>query len=217
MDDQGLPLADQGRIRDQQIAPLVRHNWALRMRLAAMQATTLEGFRAKARIIQEFSNCAPGYAELDDDDAMGWSLANDLLGVASVWRADDDGEAEPAAPLPAPVQPVPIVNPDAELIRLCDRLVANRAEEKAICDADEWAPDRGPYKARYDALGEEMDRVTDQLYATADPVTAAGVRAAARAALCVAPKDSDGDITCDGLAEWLAFAVVQHVGGEAAA
>jgi hypothetical protein len=27
-------------------------------------------------------------AKSRDDDAMAWSLANDLLGVASVWRSE---------------------------------------------------------------------------------------------------------------------------------
>jgi len=44
--------------------------------------------------MQEFSNCAPGYADPEQDDAMAWSLANDLLGVPSVWRSDDHEEPE---------------------------------------------------------------------------------------------------------------------------
>jgi hypothetical protein len=75
-----------------EIYPLTDANWQLRMELAMMRATTLEGFRAKARIVQEYNNCAPGFAESHQDDAMAWSLANDLLGVASVWRPEDDGE-----------------------------------------------------------------------------------------------------------------------------
>jgi hypothetical protein len=58
--------------------------------LVAMAATTMAGFCAKARIVQEFNNCAPGFADLDHPDAMAWSLANDLLGVASIWRTDEE-------------------------------------------------------------------------------------------------------------------------------
>jgi hypothetical protein len=59
----------------------------LRSELAELPATTMAGFRAKARIVQHFNNCAPGYAASDMDDAMAWSLANDLLGVVSGHRS----------------------------------------------------------------------------------------------------------------------------------
>jgi hypothetical protein len=42
-------------------------------------------------VIQTISNCAPGYADPWQDDAMGWSLANDLLGVASVESVQNLG------------------------------------------------------------------------------------------------------------------------------
>ena len=100
---------------------------------------------------------------------------------------------------------------DAELIRLCERLVAIRADWVAICAADEWAPDHGPYKPRYDALGEESDRIEATLYDLAAPVTLAGARAVATAAVSVAPKDADGSITCDYLSEWLNITVVEFV------
>ena len=60
--------------------------------LTLLPATTLAGMRAKARFVQEFNNCSPGYARPWQDDAMARSLANDLLGQASVWRSDDDDE-----------------------------------------------------------------------------------------------------------------------------
>ena len=89
---EALPHAEGWRFTEKNIRPLVREGWALRIRLAQMRATTLEGFRAKARIVQEYSNCAPSYADPDADDAMAWSLANDLLGVASVWRGEGEGD-----------------------------------------------------------------------------------------------------------------------------
>jgi hypothetical protein len=145
---------------------------------------------------------------------MAWSLANDLLGVASVWRPDDVVVAELGAPLPAIVQAVETVSPDVELIRLCDRLVANRAELSRLCDADHWAPDHGPHKPRHDALQEEGDRIEAELYDLADPVTLAGAHAVARAAVSVAPKDADGSITCEYLSEWLNITVVEYMARE---
>ncbi len=79
---------------EQEILPLVAVNSQLRMELAVMRATTMEGFRAKARIGQEYNNCAPGFAATFEDAAMAWSLANDLLGVASVWRPEDEDDGE---------------------------------------------------------------------------------------------------------------------------
>ena len=93
MDVRGLPWSESGRIMREQIHPLVDRIHDMEERLATMRATTLDGFRAKARIVQTFSNCSPGFADPWQDDAMWWSLANDLLGVPSVWRPDDDGEA----------------------------------------------------------------------------------------------------------------------------
>jgi len=121
-----------------------------------------------------------------------------------------------AVTLPRAVQAAG-AGPDAELIRLCNRLVAIRAEERAITDADEWAPDHGPYKPRYDALGEEWDAIDARMYDVAEPVTLAGVRAVARAALSQAPRDADGSINAPQLAEWLAFTVVEYVAREGVA
>lgn len=93
-----LPLNTpaERRLKDQrwtkEMRPLVDESWNLRSRLAELPATTMAGFRAKAAIVQQYNNCSPGYAHSCQDDALAWSLANDLLGVASVWRADD-GEA----------------------------------------------------------------------------------------------------------------------------
>ncbi len=54
--------------------------------------TALAGFRAKARVVREFGNCADGSATGEEDDAMAWSLANDLLGIPSVLNGEGDPE-----------------------------------------------------------------------------------------------------------------------------
>ncbi len=58
-----------------------------------MRATTMAGFLAKARIVQRFNDCDFGCADPSSDDAMAWSLANDMLGIPSIWREDDDADA----------------------------------------------------------------------------------------------------------------------------
>lgn len=89
-----LPYPEAWRFHEQKVRPLMADSWAMRMRMARMQATTPDGFRAKARVLQDYRNCSLGYAELDLYDALGWSLANDLLGAPSVWKADREGEDE---------------------------------------------------------------------------------------------------------------------------
>ena len=81
------------RFFNERIRPLVRHSHELRAALVPMRATTMAGFRAKARVVQEYCNCEAGYTMGDEDDAMAWSLANDILGVPTVM-ADDDAEVE---------------------------------------------------------------------------------------------------------------------------
>ena len=87
------PGKAKDRFRQDRIWPLVDRHWELISELAMTPATTMAGFRAKARVVQEFNNCSPGYAEPCHDDAMAWSLANDLLGVPSEWAEEAD-EAE---------------------------------------------------------------------------------------------------------------------------
>lgn len=83
---------ESDRIMQTQVRPLARHGQNLRAELAMTPATTMDGFRAKARIVQHFCNCSPRHADPYADDAMAWSLANDLLGEASLWKRDG-GEA----------------------------------------------------------------------------------------------------------------------------
>jgi hypothetical protein len=73
------------------IHPLTGREWALRREMALTPGTTLAGFRAKARVVERFLDCWPGDSAGTEDEALAWSLANDLLGRPSVWR--DDAEA----------------------------------------------------------------------------------------------------------------------------
>lgn len=72
------------------VEPRVRRGWELRAQLASMRATSLTGFRAKARIVAEFSSCDSSH----EDEAVAWSLANDLLGVPTVFTTGFQEEAE---------------------------------------------------------------------------------------------------------------------------
>lgn len=80
------------RFNAEHIRPLSARHHVLMEQFVQLRATTMDGFRAKARVLQAFNNCSAGYAEPDDPDALGWSLANDLLGEPSVWTNEDDAD-----------------------------------------------------------------------------------------------------------------------------
>lgn len=80
----------QAKFGDSRIRPIVRHGWELRAELVTTPATTLAGFRAKARIVRLYNGCTDGYATGYEDDAVAWSLANDLLGLPTVMKPDDE-------------------------------------------------------------------------------------------------------------------------------
>jgi hypothetical protein len=84
-----LPVRERQGFSEKHIRPLTNRLLDLRDELALTPAVTMAGYRAKARVLQIYTNCAPGYAEPWQDDGLAWSLANDLLGVPSVWREDD--------------------------------------------------------------------------------------------------------------------------------
>jgi hypothetical protein len=77
--------------RRARIRELVRDSWDMRAALAALQATTPAGRRAKARVVREFTNAWNGCSAYTDE-ALAWSLAGDLLGLPSVFKEGDDGE-----------------------------------------------------------------------------------------------------------------------------
>jgi hypothetical protein len=82
------------RWHETHIRPRTNRYLALLETLAAKPAVSAAGFRAKARIWLLHGNCAPGYAVPSDCEALAWSLANDVLGIESVWREEEDDEEE---------------------------------------------------------------------------------------------------------------------------
>ncbi len=116
-----------------QIEPLVREGWDLRARLAGMQASTLAGWQAKARVVREINNCSDGYTSGYDDEALAWSLANDVLGLPSVLKTEDaEDEGEASVPASVAVR----TNPDAELIAMCKEYVALDVRFCELADQD---------------------------------------------------------------------------------
>ena len=106
---------------------------------------------------------------------------------------------------------------DAELIHLCERLVAMHEEELAIHEANNRAEDIEPHKTRIGELATEWFRIEARIYELPDPVTPAGIAAVARAAAVEWPRRSNGELDAGGgLAEWLACILIEHHAGTAA-
>lgn len=135
-----------------------------------------------------------------------------LAGATAALAA---GAAIATGALAAPVASPEGAGDDAELIALCDRLVANQREERQICIADEWAPDRGPLHAKYKALWAEYKQLRDRIYAAKEPVSLAGIQAVSRAGLVAAQRDHEGNLVPDSLCEWLLLSLALfHAGPE---
>jgi len=78
-----LPAGDPGRERLwAEIRELTAAGWQLRGELAQLRALSLEGLRAKAWAVREFSDVETGENfNPTDGAALAWSLAGDLLGL----------------------------------------------------------------------------------------------------------------------------------------
>ena len=86
--DRTSDRAERARLQAMQ-EPLTEASWDLRAALAEIPATTMEGFRAKARVVRLYDYEGDGFASPYSQEAVAYSLANDLLGLATVWRTDE--------------------------------------------------------------------------------------------------------------------------------
>ncbi len=165
--------------------------WATVNQVIELPGHTVPGWAAKAAVIPAVIRDVADSGDGTPDINLALSLARDLT-----------GQADPGS--------------DAELIRLCDRLVEIDAEERAIlASTDE--DDGGPLKPRFDALNVEWRAIDERMCDVADPVTRAGALAVARAAVAQAPKQTDGSFSATELAEWLAFTAAKWFAQEGVA
>jgi hypothetical protein len=97
--------------------------------------------------------------------------------------------------------------PDAELIALCDRLVANEQAQPGLhgTDGNEAAIDRA-----LELLYSEWDDLLAQIQRIDGPTTFVGARAMARAALKITPRNIDGDMVASGEPEQMLFVAVSR-------
>jgi hypothetical protein len=102
--------------------------------------------------------------------------------------------------------------PDAELIRLCERLIINRAREAAAYAANPYDDDERALVT--DPLNDEWFEIAAALKELEAPRTPEGARAMALAALAEAPRDRGGDIAHGDLYCWLAIGCAEYLAGE---
>lgn len=105
---------------------------------------------------------------------------------------------------------------DAELIGLCNRLVANRAEWVALCQSRHTLEDERRTEPDNQRLNDELRAMLDQIEAAPDLSAMAGAAAMARAAIALTPLNKAGDhweASEDN--EWLALTVAEFLAGRA--
>jgi hypothetical protein len=134
-----------------------------------------------------------------------------LLGGAAALLAGAAAVALPRAAQAAST------GPDAELIRLCNRLVANRAEWLALINSRHTIEDEKRTEPDNARLLAERHALLDQIEAAPDLSTMAGAAAMARAALADAPLGVGGHWEATEDCEWLALTVAEYLAQETVA
>jgi hypothetical protein len=135
----------------------------------------------------------------------------EIISTTSRRNALRLGVAATVSSLAAPVIAIAIASPtdaDAELIRLCGRLVVNRARTgaafEAITDEDERAEIMDP-------LNEEWFELSEALSELERPRTLEGARAMALAAMAEIPRDLEGNIEYGELHVLLSMGCVDFI------
>jgi hypothetical protein len=104
-------------------------------------------------------------------------------------------------------------SPDAELIRLCDRLVAISDEERSLYAT---IKDERTRNTALQPLTDEWFAIRTRLYEMDRPMTSEGARAAAMAARANADSDPSFKVMASDLGDWLALAACAYLTDTAA-
>ena len=136
-----------------------------------------------------------------------------LRGVPAAMALMAGGTAAAALALPVALARTP--GTDAELIRLCDRIVALEADYAATCSGKRTRAEEKAAVPRLEAISEEITANMTLIY-DLRPKTLAGLQAMASAAHAGAQQDRDGEMLVDCEADWLASAVIAHLAGKTA-
>jgi hypothetical protein len=103
---------------------------------------------------------------------------------------------------------------DAELIRLCNLLIANQREIEALLKVRKTVADERRTEPQLGELSDNEENFVDRIIDLPEISTLAGARAMARASLAIAPRDSDGSITMEDRSECLVWSVAEFLAGE---
>jgi hypothetical protein len=173
------------------------HWWEVAHKVREMPAITPEGLRAKCTVFDGvFRDCCDENGPVDEFAA---SLVRDIRAGAAEHSEAAQDSSRPW--------------PDAELIRLCERLVeisnAERSLGRAIKDDDERETAAQP-------LHDEWLTIRARLYEIGRPVTLEGAIAMARAANASADHDTEYAVTASDLGDWLALGACAYLADTAA-
>jgi len=113
--------------------------------------------------------------------------------------------------LAAPVLAAGPPSADAELIALCERLVAIEGEIAALMAIRNTIEDEQRTEPQLAAMFADGNQVFDRIYDQPDVTTMAGALAMARASVAVAPRGTDGQIIWTGDSEYLAWSVAEFL------
>jgi len=121
------------------------------------------------------------------------------------------GLAAPALAMAAPA------SPDAELIKLCNDLVAANAEIEALCATRKTIADEHRTEQQLELLSQKHSTIEAAIEEQGSPETAEGVRAMACVAMTRFPGIFEGEPIAHDFDEWVTLCVVEFVAGGALA
>jgi hypothetical protein len=184
---------------DAALTAALDERWEISDEILDAAATTEAGRRAKAHVALVLMVENEGAEPVDQASIFVLAALQDIVGSTAARIVPS---AESA---------------DAELIRLCDRLVALEAKDENIYLTVE---DDDEANRLSEILLPEFQELRDRIFALDAPTTRDGQRAFARAALAAAPRDSRGDVILDtggGLPAFPAFGLAHSLAGSAVA
>jgi hypothetical protein len=178
-------------------------------------ATTLAGLRCKMQIGLDLWPTGGRKEDREYHEDAAFAFMKDALRLLSISASMEHlamriSGADASIPMLANAAES---NPDAELIRLCDRMIAVRAEQEALAIADPWAPDDGPLSEQYHELHDEWIALADRLQVAEPPTTLEGIRAAARMAWNGAGQDRQGRVMSSTPWDWIRLQTIGWAAG----
>lgn len=115
------------------------------------------------------------------------------------------GLAAPALAMAAPA------SVDAELIKLCNDLVAANAEIETLCDTRQTIADEHRTERQLELLYQKQNKIKEAIEEQGCPKTTEGVRAMACVAMTRFPGTFEGEPIAHDFDEWINLCVVEFV------